>query len=82
MFASTLMRGEVKHWIKPFIHKHLNDELEEKDAMIIDSIIIFKKKIWAVLDSINDKQVAVRVVQTLRQKSSAADYNATFQEYV
>lgn len=79
LFAITYMRGRAQHWIKPRLTAHFQEEEDEEE--IIVNFNNFKAAIRRVFGISNEKETAIRVIQHLQQKTSAADYAAKFQEY-
>ena len=79
LFATTYMRGRAQHWIKPFLGKFLQDHEDEDE--IFGNFNNFKTEIKRIFGISNEKATAVRVIQHLRQRTSAAEYAAKFQEY-
>jgi hypothetical protein len=79
IFASTYLRGRAQHWMKPMLQKYLN-EREDPDG-IMRSFVRFKAEIRRIFGISNEDKVAVRLIQHVRQHTSASDYAAKFQEY-
>jgi hypothetical protein len=79
IFASTYLRGRAQHWMKPMLQKFL-DKREDTDG-IIASFVKFKNEIRRIFGISNEDKVAVRLIQHIRQHTSASDYAAKFQEY-
>jgi hypothetical protein len=79
IFASTYLRGRAQHWMKPMLQKFLNDR-EDTDGIMM-SFVKFKKEIRRIFGISNEDKVAIRLIQHIRQHTSASDYAAKFQEY-
>jgi hypothetical protein len=79
IFASTYLRGRAQHWMKPMLQKFLNDQ-EDTDGIMM-SFVKFKKEVRRIFGISNEDKVAVRLIQHIRQHTSASDYAAKFQEY-
>ena len=58
--------------------KHLTNEIDDDE--IFKFLIKFEKKIRNVFEIFNEKQIAKRVIQHLRQKISIIDYVVKFQK--
>ena len=48
---------------------------------LFESYTTFKQELRQVFGISNDEQIAAQIIQTIRQKTSAADYTAEFQRY-
>ncbi|KAH0182341.1 hypothetical protein KCV03_g10361, partial [Aureobasidium melanogenum] len=79
LFATIYLRGRAQHWMKPMLMKFLNGE-GDTDG-ILTSFVNFKKEIRRIFGISNEDKVAVRLIQHIRQHTSASDYAAKFQEY-
>ncbi|KAG9696113.1 hypothetical protein KCU77_g23740, partial [Aureobasidium melanogenum] len=79
LFASTYLRGRAQHWMKPMLTKFLNGQ-GDTDG-ILTTFVKFKEEIRRIFGISNEDKVAVRLIQHLRQHTSASDYAAKFQEY-
>jgi hypothetical protein len=79
IFASTYLRGRAQHWMKPMLQRFLNEQ-EDTDGIIM-SFVKFKKEIRRIFGISNEDKVAIRLIQHIRQHTSASDYAAKFQEY-
>ncbi len=77
--AVSYLRGEAQQWIRP----RLNDALEHKKDTggMFSDFDNFLSEIRGIYGLSNDKQVAIRIVQQLTQKTSASTYTAKFKEY-
>ena len=83
LFASTFLRGRAERWFKPTLRKYLNEDEDEDDEdtkRFFSKFANFKKEITRVFGISNEEQTAERSIQYIRQKSSAAEYAARFQE--
>ena len=82
LFATTFLRGRAQHWIKPYLHKFLEDGPVDGDTNgLFADLNTLKENMRLVFGVTNDKETAIRVIQHLRQKSSASEYAIKFQEY-
>lgn len=81
VFATTFLRGRAQHWIKPFLRTYLDSNGQDNEAGIFTSYNHLKNAMKSVFGISNEVSTAVRVIQHLTQKTSAADYAAKFQEY-
>jgi hypothetical protein len=79
LFATTYLRGRAQHWMKPMLMKFLNGQ-GDTDG-ILTSFVKFKEEIRRIFGISNEDKVAVRLIQHIRQHTSASDYAAKFQEY-
>lgn len=77
LFAGTFLRGQAEHWAKPFMKGKLAGTDE---SGVFDSWENFKRASNSLFGISNEVSVAVRRIQNLRQKGSASEYAATFQE--
>ena len=60
--------------------KYFTNEIN--DNKIFEFLIKFKKKIRNIFEIFNEKQIAKRVIQHLRQKISTIDYIVKFQKKI
>ncbi|CAD0043000.1 unnamed protein product [Aureobasidium pullulans] len=79
LFATTYLRGRAQHWMKPMLMKFLNGQ-GDTDS-ILSTFTKFKEEIRRIFGISNEDKVAVRLIQHVRQHTSASDYAAKFQEY-
>jgi hypothetical protein len=79
LFATTYLRGRAQHWIKPYLDKYLRQR-EDEEGIFAD-FKQFSRVIESIFGIHNSKEVAIRVIQHLTQKTSASEYAAKFQEY-
>lgn len=79
LIATSFLRGEAQHWIRPKLTRMLEDRTDTDG--IFTTWDGFTTAIRNVYGLSNDKQVAIRMIQHLTQKSSASQYTAKFQEY-
>ena len=81
--AATYLRGSAEQWIKPYLIKYLDEENQEGDEVdqLFSDLDEFKKQIRQVFGAAGEISAAIRMVQTLRQTRSAAEYAATFRQY-
>jgi hypothetical protein len=78
--AVSYMRGQAYQWIRPRVQQAIVDGDEGKDRMFknFDSV---RNEVKAIYGLSNEQQVAIRSIQHVRQKMSAAAYTAKFKEY-
>jgi hypothetical protein len=82
LFTTTFLRGRAQHWIKPYLYKFLEDGPIDSDTNgLFADFNALKENMRLVFGVTNDKETAIRVIQHLRQKSSASEYAIKFQEY-
>ena len=79
LFATTYLRGRAEQWIKPAMKSFLDDG--EDEGRLFENFTNFKARIRKIFGVSNEEQTAERVIQHLRQKNSAADFAARFQQY-
>jgi hypothetical protein len=79
LFATTYLRGRAQHWMKPMLMKFL-DGKGDTDG-ILGTFTKFKEEIRRIFGVSNEDKIAVRLIQHVRQHTSASDYAAKFQEY-
>ena len=79
MLAVSYLRGRAQHWFKPTLRKYLDDD-EDEESLFTD-FGNFKKEIRRVFGETNETMAAVRIIQHLKQRTSASDYTARFEEY-
>jgi len=61
IFASTFLRGRAQHWLKPTLHKYLEDHDENPRAMFTN-FNNFKRELRRIFETSNEKQTVERVV--------------------
>lgn len=79
IFATSYYRRQAQHYLKPLLSAYVNDRTDSKG--IFKDYNTFKKYIREVFRITNEKNTAVRIIQSLKQKTSATDYTARFREY-
>ena len=79
LFAATYLRGRAQHWFRPLLRAYMDDNKDEDE--LFKDFKNFKGEIRRIFGTSNEVQNAVRMVQTLVQRTSASDYAARFQEY-
>jgi hypothetical protein len=79
VFAASFLRGRAQHYVKPLLTLYLEDRTDKEG--IFGNFKKFKEYMRDVFGTTNEKNAAVRVIQSLRQKTSAAEYTAQFREY-
>ena len=78
-FAITYLRDRAQRWVAPFWKQHTDDE--EDDVDWIDNFNRFKREIRKVFGESNEDSKAIRIIQNITQKKSAAEYSAQFKQY-
>lgn len=81
LYASTFMRGQAQHWIKPYLSTYLASQYKNDPKGMFGSWKVFQEEIRNIFGGTNEKNAAVRVIQSLRQRTSASDYTARFKEH-
>ena len=76
--ASTYMRGQAQHWINTYLKLFFNKKKDDEE--IIQDFDVFKEKVRNIFGMTNEKNAAIRVIQVIRQKTSAIEYTARFKE--
>ena len=79
MLAVSYLRGRAQHWFKPTLRKFLDDQEDDDD--LFAQFSNFKKEIRRVFGETNEEMAAVRIIQHLKQRTSASEYTARFEEY-
>jgi hypothetical protein len=93
--AMTFMRGGAQEWIQPKYERYLkdqepnnedddesdDDEDNEANNRIFTDFPTFEKEIRHIFGNFNDTKIAEKMVQSLKQKTSAASYSAEFTRY-
>jgi Retrotransposon gag protein/Zinc knuckle len=89
LWVCTLLRGSAANWIEGMLQEYLK---KHRDGVVMntmskDTITVFqtftgfKSRFEKMFGEIDEIKEAERVIQTLRQKGSAARYTAEFQQY-
>lgn len=90
MWMSTLLRGAAFNWIGPFLAdymKHKNADGKCTTAMRKETVSQFQtmsgfgQGIRRVFGDIDEERTSERSLQNLRQRNSAANYTAEFQQH-
>lgn len=85
LFATTYMRDRAHKWIRPYQKKYLEQDNDNEDLEAItqwmESYPRFRTKIKSVFGISNETPKAVRIIQHLRQRGSAAEYAAEFEQH-
>ena len=83
LFAMTYMRGNAQKWIKPYVIKYLSGEGADDgiDAWM-ESYAKFKVEVKRILGLSNEDKVAIRMIQSVKQKRSASEYATQFKRYL
>ena len=77
------MRGRALNWINTDITRYIDDDdPDENIKEQIKDFGKFKKRVRIIFGPINKKASAESIIQTLRQTTSASDYNTIFRYYV
>ena len=82
LFTMTYMRGNAQKWIKPYLVKYLSGEGADNgiDAWM-ESYAKFKVEVKRILGPSNKDKVAIRMIQSVKQKRSASEYTTQFKHY-
>ena len=69
LFATTYMRVNAQKWIKPYVIKYLSGEGADDgiDAWM-ESYAKFKVEVKRILGLSNEDKVAIRMIQSVKQK--------------
>ena len=80
--ATTYMRGNAQKWIKLYVIKYLSGEGADDgiDAWM-ESYAKFKVEVKRILGLSNEDKVAIRMIQSVKQKRSASKYTMQFKRY-
>ena len=84
IFAASYMRGQAQKWIKPFLKRYFEEPDGEDNLDIkkwLENFRRFTIEVRRVFGPSNEEQVAVRIIQHMTQKKSAAEYSTQFQQY-
>ena len=82
LFATTYMRGNAYRWIKPYVNKHLSGNGDHDGTTEwMMKWTQFKDKIKRILGLSNEDKVAIRMIQHIKQRRSAAEYTTQFKQY-
>ena len=82
IFAAFHMRGRALNWISTDIIRYINnDDPDDNIKEQIKDFGKFKKRIRIIFGLANKKASAESIIQTLRQTTSASDYNTIFRYY-
>ena len=69
LFAMTYMRGNAHKWIKPYVIKYLSGEgVDEGIDAWMESFARFKVEVKRILGLSNKDKVAIRMIQSVKQK--------------
>lgn len=80
-FAMTLMRGRTEDWIMAK-YRTYEEQGEESDlGPFFANYKVFKKEMRRIFGISNDKKIAEKMVQNIKQKKSAAEYTSEFLRY-
>ena len=76
------MRGRALNWISTDIIRYIDDDDPDDNIKEqIEDFGKFKKRIRIIFGPANEKVLAESIIQTLRQTTSASDYNTIFRYY-
>ena len=82
LFATTYMRGNTQKWIKPYVIKYLSGEgADDSIDAWMESYAKFKVEVKRILGLSNKDKVAIRMIQSVKQKQSASEYTTQFKHY-
>jgi Retrotransposon gag protein/Zinc knuckle len=80
--ATTYMRGPAAQWIKPYLIKYMDENNHETEIeSLFENYDNFKGRIRHVFSISNEKSTSTRFIQHIKQRRSAAEYAATFQQH-
>lgn len=79
--AATFMRGKALSWINTNLQDYLDDPDNADAQPWMESYARFKSKMRHNFGPSNETSVAVRVIQQLKQRKSAAEYTTQFSHY-
>ena len=83
LFATTYMRGNAQKWIKPYLVKYLSGEgADDSIDAWMESYAKFKVEVKRILGPSNEDKVAIRMIQSVKQKRSASEYTMQFKRYL
>jgi len=78
VLATTYLRGPAEHWVKPFLNRYMAGT---DNTGMFSSWGHLKQALKSVFGISNEVSQAIRVIQNLKQKGSASEFTAKFQEY-
>ena len=85
MTATLYLRGSAERWFRPYLHTYMTQRDAENRGhdpqQLMSSFANFAKEVQRIFGMSNEKFIAEKVVQELRQRGSAADYAAKFRAY-
>jgi len=81
VFASTYLRGSAQNWIKPHLKVYLDSQGTQDPTGMFRDYTTFKVKLKEIFGSSNEVTQAIRVIQHLKQRTSASEYAAKFEEH-
>ena len=85
----TLLRGPALNWVEGYLADYLSKqnngnvtrEMKPETVKIFHTFAGFRDSIMQIFGEIDEGKHAVRELQTLRQRGSAATYTAEFQRH-
>ena len=83
LFASTYLRGLAFKWFNSFLMDFLNNKPDKRDDNTVEvtqNYSNFKNKLKQNFSDFDEKHLAERKMQSLRQTGSAANYASKFQQ--
>ena len=78
--ASTFLRGGAEGWFRPYLEA-LDDDGDEEMARMVRSYARFKEEIKKIFGISNEVASAERIIQHIKQRTSASEYAAKFKQY-
>ena len=84
VFAISYLRGRAQRQVNPSLKRYLEDPDNKDNEEIkrqMTSFARFRVEIRRILGNSNETSAAVRIIQHLRQKTSASEYATQFQQY-
>ncbi len=83
LFATTYMRENAQKWIKPYLVKYLSGKGADDGIDVwMESYAKFKVKVKRILGLSNEDKVAIRMIQSVKQKRLASKYTTQFKHYL
>ena len=79
LIASSYLRGEAQQWIRPKLTELLTKNRDSTG--IFGDFDNFIEELRSIYGLSNEKQVAIRNIQHVTQRTSASQYTAKFKEY-
>ncbi|GKV53537.1 hypothetical protein SLEP1_g60058 [Rubroshorea leprosula] len=81
LFATTYLRGRAQHWMKPHLTTYLRGGPNNDPNELFANWTRMEGVMRTFFSISNETSMAERIIQDIRQKGSAADYAAKFQQH-